>query len=476
MTGIMISLVIATSTASIETEERAIGRKLWMVVDAIHKHHISNPDPRDLWQAIIPLIGTRQELAEPDSLIAEFVESSTANECGDLLARRFKEGKSRDGVSLPGLMDAVVKSLEKKLGSLSLQRTKDYVVDEQLRNNRYVGLGVQYAIDQPSGYAKFGRILPGGSADRGGLRDGTIVMEVDGRSTQNVPTETVLDWLRGPIGTEVTLKIAAQQGQPEQEVTLTRGVIRTDSVLGYRHESTSLAISHPSHPTIGWLKIPAISASTLHELRVVDGIVRQRGIRAIVLDFSITRRGGDFHQAKLVADGLLDSSPIWNYQERSSQPRLEVADSDCLFRGIPLVIIVSQWTGGDQAAIAASLQDAGRATIVGESPRYRGEVSTSVVLDEDTILNMTTARIRRTRSDRDWPLVPDVRTVSLTELAAQQRTLAVHRLNIINGNSPPISALSPANVIRGGIRWQDLVEDQALKTANTLAAAESSKP
>lgn len=475
MTGLLISLVIATSTVGVEAEEaQAIGRKLWMIVDAIQRHHISNPDPRDLWQAIIPSIGTRQELAEPDSLIAEFVRTRTANECGDLLARRIEDGK-HGNVSHSSLLNAFLKSLEKPLGTMSLQRTKDYVVEEQLRNNRYVGLGVQYSVES-SGYSMFGRILPGGSADRGGLYDGTIVKEVDGKSTQNVPVETVLDWLRGPIGTEVTLKVAAQRGQPEREVTLTRGVIRTDSVLGYRHEATSRNISHPSHQAIGWLRIPVISASTLHELRVVDGMVRQQGIRAMVLDLSMTRRSGDFHQAKLVADGLLEGSPIWNYQERHARPCLVVADSDCLFRGIPLVIIVSQWTGGDQAAIAASLQDAGRATIVGESPLYRGEVSTGVVLDEDTILNMATARIRRTRSDRDWPLVPDVQTISQAELAFQQKTLAVHKLNLINGNSPPVSALFPVNATRGALRWHDLAEDVALKTAVRLATAGSSKP
>lgn len=476
MTGFMISLVIATSTVGVEVEEaRTIGRKIWMIVEAIQRHHISNPDPQVLWQAIVPSIGTRQELANPDSLIAEFVQTRTASECGDLLARRFEEGKSGD-VPLSKLLEAILKSLEKPHGTMSLQRSKDYVVEEQLRNNRYVGLGVQYSIDQPSGYSMFGRILPGGSADRGGLHDGTIVMEVDGKSTRNVSMETVLDWLRGPIGTEVTLKIAAQLPQPEREVTLTRGVIRTDSVLGYQHEATSRGISHPSHPTIGWLKIPAISASTLHELRVVDGMVRQRGIRAMVLDFSMTRRGGNFHQAKLVADGLLEGSPIWSYQERNSQPRREVADSDSLFRGIPLVIIVGEWTSGDQAAIAASLQDAGRATIVGESPRYQGEVSTGVVIDENTILNMATARILRTRSDRDWPLVPDVRTASLAELAAQQRTLTVHKLNLINGNNPPVSALFPVNAIRRGFGWQDLVENMALNTAVKLSAAGSSMP
>jgi len=61
-------------------------------------------------------------------------------------------------------------------------------------------------------------------------------------------------------------------------------------------------------------------------------------------------------------------------------------------------------------------------------------------------------------------------------LAVQQKTLAVHKLNLINGNNPPVSALFPVNANLGALRWHDLVEDMALNTAVKPSTAGSSKP
>ena len=474
MTGMLISLVMVTSAAGTGVDEaREAGRKVWMVVNAIQKHHIDSPDPEILWRTIVHSICTPDELKDPEPLIAQFVKTRTANECGDLLARRFEEGKPSHG-PLSQLQEKLLKPLEKQLGPMSLQRAKDHTVNEQIRNNRYVGLGVTMPIHD-SKYPMFGSILPGGSAERGGLVPGTIVTKVDGRSTYDVPQETLLDWVRGPIGTQVTLTVADRAGQPEREVTLTRDVVRTDSVLRYGRDSIKFGISHPANPTIGWLKISAITASTLHELRVIDGLARQRGIRALVLEFSGGSREGDFHQAKLVADGLLESSPIWISHERNAPPRLEVADDECLFRGIPLVILVSQWTTGDQAAIAAALQDAGRATIVGESPAFRGEVFTGVAIDQETMLQMKTTQIQRARSDRNWPLTTDIPPISRAELAAEQKAINTYLQFLGTAKNPPVSALFPANVRHHPIHWENRIEETALNTALKLST-ESSTP
>ncbi|MFO1041606.1 MAG: PDZ domain-containing protein [Planctomycetaceae bacterium] len=471
----LISMVMVISATDTGVDEaREAGRKVWMVVDAIQKHHIDSPDPEILWRTIVHSICTPDELKDPEPLIAQFVKTRMANECGDLLARRFEEGKPSHG-PLSQLQEKLLKPLEKQLGPMSLQRAKDHTVNEQIRNNRYVGLGVTWHYNDASKYPVFTSILPGGSAERGGLVPGTIVTKVNGRSTDNVPQETLIDWLRGPIGTQVTLTVAGRQGQVDHDVTLTRDVVRTDSVLRYGGESIKFGISHPANPTIGWLKISAITASTLHELRVIDGVARQQGIRALVLEFSGGSREGDFHQAKLVADGLLESSPIWISRERNAPPRLEVADDECLFRGIPLVILVGQWTTGDQAAIAAALQDAGRATIVGESPDFRGEVFTGVAIDQETILQMKTTQIQRARSDRNWPLTTDIPPISRAIPAAEQKAISTYLLFLGTAKNPPVSALFPANVRHHPIHWENRIEETALNTALKLST-ESSTP
>jgi hypothetical protein len=181
----------------------------------------------------------------------------------------------------------------------------------------------------------------------------------------------------------------------------------------------------PSEP-VADLVVTGITGSTLQELRTAEVRLRADGIRALILDFQHSERSDDFHQARLVADGLLDGGTLWHWHERGAEPRRESADRECLFRGMRLVVVVSQQTGPAHAAIAAALQDAGRAVIVGHSPGFDGTVATGIPLqDEQHVLWMNTARLTRARADRTWPLMPDhpIRSMIDTAHAMKGRTM-----------------------------------------------------
>lgn len=456
MTEILYSLAIVTAALGVDVEQvESVGEQIWTIVDVVHRHHVDAPERLVLWQAVVPLVCTSQELAERRELAEEFNRTLSAREFGELLVTRIKAGKT-SVTSAEDAVKSVLKSLQHdELGRLQLTRAKDDAVEEQLRNNRYVGLGVMLGRGTDDGYPQFDQILPGGAAERGGLKAGVTVLEVDGKPVRNVPTEELLDLLRGPLGSELTLKIGAGQGHPQREVTLTRGVVRKDSVLTYNRLPVSQgSLQHDSNPVIGWLYIPEISASTLHELRCVDRMVRHTEIRAMVIDFSRSGRAGDFHQAKLVADGLLSGGLIWTHHDRDSQPRRETADADSLFAGMPLVIIVSPGTTHDQTAIAAALQDAGRAVVVGGAPLFEGSVPTSVPISKDDVLQLPTFKIKRGRSDRSWPLIPDFIPISQRPILVADTIRGglwplVPRAEIGDSISKVASAMAPANGRRG---------------------------
>ena len=69
-----------------------------------------------------------------------------------------------------------------------------------------MGIGVNTHCKD--GQLTFPAIIPGGPADRAGLMGGTIVDEIDGRSTRDMSVETAVQWIRGPAGTDVTLTVA----------------------------------------------------------------------------------------------------------------------------------------------------------------------------------------------------------------------------------------------------------------------------
>ena len=414
------SPVPSVSAKEADTEAIAAARRVWSILAAVEQSHVSAPTRSELARAIAVTLCWPDEFESSDAVGDEYGRCRDADEFVALFARRWREERRPTG-PIKQLAETVVKTLDDggKWGHFRLWTKKEYAVQEQFRGNRYVGLGVALGntLSNGEGYASFPNIIPGGPAHRFGIEAGAVIIEVDGHSTKGASPAAIIDWIRGPVGTDVTLKIADKDGFSERVVTLQRGFVRFDSVFGFERSGfnskplDSDSIRFHDDREIGYLHLRDITGSTLQELRDAEVKLRKAQVRAVVLDFRFGSRTDTFHQARLVADGLLDGGTLWHWQERDAEPRPETADRECLFRGLPLVVVIDKNTSGPQAAIAAALQDAGRAVIVGTSPNYDGLVATGVELsDEVHVLEMGTAKIIRSRADHQWPLKPDFET------------------------------------------------------------------
>jgi C-terminal processing protease CtpA/Prc len=408
----------ATSELSVQTfgADADRGRLIWAMLDAIEREHIAPPARRELIRIVTQALTRLQDGPRGEAIDAEFLQvldqdflqCQTAEELTAAIERMEYPTVSFDQF-IERFTQRHAQGFDKKFGEVRLIRAKDHDVEEQFRGNRYVGLGVALRLDRNSPPA-FAAIIPGGPAERGGLKPNTVIHEIDGRSTENWSIEKILDGLRGPQGSDVTLKISSPNSPDEKSITLTRGVVRFDSLKTKNHEPLSRGnLRCDESEPIGWVVVADITGSTLHELRVAEIQSKANGIRVLVLDFQQSGRAEDLHQALLVADSLLDGGVIWEQTDQSMQLHTELADRECLFRGIPLVIVVDRHTGPVHCAIAAALQDAGRAKVVGESPDFQGLIASTVRLrDVPFSLIMNTIRLNRARRDRGWPLKPDV--------------------------------------------------------------------
>ena len=380
------------------------GRLAWAVLEAIERDHI-NPPPRNVLISRLSyaLLGVHEETPPHvlRDLNSDWILCQSADEMADLTAR-----SQLPGVSLDQFIENLTRGISKLLGEARLIRARDHDVEEQFRGNRYVGLGVTLRTE--NALPVFATIMPGGPAERAGLEPNTVIHEIDGRFTKDVPLQTIVDWLRGPQGSDVTLGVLSPKGDL-RDLTLTRGVIRMASLKNQKFQSIGPGeVKWRGSEPIGWITFEKISSSTLHELRTADHQAKTEGLRVLVLDFRHGGQSEDLHQALLIADSFLDGGPIWEQTDRASGSRIEFADRECLFRGLPIVVLIDQNSGTAHCAIAAALQDAGRAQLVGESPDFEGRINTIVRLDGVPYsLMIETTRLQRMRPDRQWPLVPD---------------------------------------------------------------------
>lgn len=332
-------------------------------------------------------------------------------------------------------------------GHAQLMPPKAARVTEQLAGNRYVGIGIQIGVDKKEHFVQIIDPFRRGTARMGGARPNDLIVEVDGRSTKDVPLGQVVEWLRGEEGSSVTIVVRQPGEEKARTLHLKREKVPIDTVFGYRRASDAdwdYRVS-PDEP-VAYARVESVNAGTVHELRQLERKLRADGARALVLD--LRRSGnieGGLEPAGLMADALLDGGVLWRLRDAHGVREVR-ADAECLFRGWPLAVLVGdgRMSAGPEAVVAA-LQDNDRAVVVGSRPQVnildkalenmppgraarvrqaleeddgslfaptraaRGLPVAGLVTLPDGLgsLSLRTGLIERARKDRGWPVRPD---------------------------------------------------------------------
>ncbi|HEV3343765.1 MAG TPA: S41 family peptidase [Pirellulales bacterium] len=251
-------------------------------------------------------------------------------------------------------------------GGLDFTTSKEAAVERQLAANQYVGIGIALNRANQSKLYQIGATFPRGPVAKAGIAVGESILEVDGVKTEDLSMVEVVDRLRGPEGTTVTLRVARDASGESRLVTLTRSLVPIQTVTGYRQlgpESWEPVIA--GDLPVAYLRIEEIGGSTVSELREYEAELAAKKVELLVLDL----RRADGHELRhciMLVDALLegDRAGIIRYRDRSTScVRL---DRDCLFRGWKMAVLVDNHTRGYGEWLAGLLQSQRKAVVVGQ--------------------------------------------------------------------------------------------------------------
>ena len=145
-------------------------------------------------------------------------------------------------------------------------------------------------------------------------------------------------------------------------------------------------------PKIAYVPLQTFNETAADELQAsVDRLVKQ-GAKGIILDLR-NNPGGILDQGLSVADLFLkDGQQIASVRGRQGQPQTYVAHGNQHVQGVPLVVLVDNYSASASEIVTGALQDHDRALVVGTTSYGKGLVQTVFPLDGGWALKMTTAK------------------------------------------------------------------------------------
>src|SRR3989338_5616298 len=235
-------------------------------------------------------------------------------------------------------------------------------------------------------------------AFKAGILAGDKILEIDGKSTQDLSIDEAVKLIRGRPGTKVTLGIIRNGKEDMLEFSLIRENIRIPA--------TNLKYIDNNNNKIAYLQIHMFNQNVVSEFRKNSQDILKNNPSAIVLDLR-NNPGGLLDAAVDIAGYFLDSNALVTKEEFGDGKTNDfLAMGGSALKSYPVVILVNGGSASASEILAGALHDNRGIKLVGDKTFGKGLVQELQKYSDDSSLKVTVAR---------W-LTPNGVNISKTDL------------------------------------------------------------
>ena len=268
-----------------------------------------------------------------------------------------------------------------RLDRFSRYAGRDEAAEERAMLEGFGGLGIDITIeDRVVRIVSVERHTP---AERVGLRADDVIAAIDGTETKSLDDQAVINMLRGPVGSSVTLTIQRP------------GIAEPLKIVARRAHMVPESVTYRREGDVAYIHVYEFNESTADS---VHGQVEKARsdigsqMQGIVLDLR-DDPGGFLDQAVAVANLFMTSVPIVSTRGRNpdSNQHFEASHGD-IAKGQPIAVLINADSASAAEIVAAALQDSGRAVIIGSNSYGNGTVQTVLDMPNGGEIVLTWAR------------------------------------------------------------------------------------
>jgi len=305
---------------------------------------------------------------------------------------------------------------------------------------QFGGLGIEVGMED--GFVKVISPIEDTPAHKAGIKPGDLIIKLDETPVKGMTLNDAVKKMRGKPNTSITLTITRKGEATPLIVTLTRAVIRVQSVK-----------SKTIEPGYAWIRISQFQEATAeHMVKHLSGLFKDGQVKGLVLDLRNDPGGLLFGAVAISSAFLPQKSLVVSTDGRAEDARKKfyASPEDYARRGedvlkalpaavktVPMVVLVNGGSASASEIVAGALQDHKRAKVIGTQTFGKGSVQTIMPLGNNTAIKLTTARYYTPggRSIQALGITPDIVVEDPTDTLTRVREADLQR-HLENGRVP----------------------------------------
>lgn len=246
--------------------------------------------------------------------------------------------------------------------------------------------------------------LDGSPASKAGIKPGDIILGVNNQSIAGLDLNSIVNKIRGPKGTGVTLNVMHKGSANPIAIKITRDTIQVKSLTSWTKKVSDIdginhkadGLSQVGNDKIIYIRLSEFGDDTNAEwqklaISVNDQLKADKSIKGIVFDLR-NNPGGYLNDAVFILSEFVKSGTAVMQEDSDGKRTAYPVTGKGLLTDVSVVVLINRGSASASEIVSGALHDHDRAKLVGENSFGKGTIQQAEDLGNGAGLHVTIAK------------------------------------------------------------------------------------